>query len=146
MENGGGTPRPPLPLLISERLAKVSRGACRMTSSVQLPALGNLSPGQRVPAIHVTAHNASLHSDNKIHDDEVAKRYGFSGGLVPGVTVYAYMAQPLAAVAGAGWLQHGGATVAFVHPLYEGDETAANAECQPADAQSADRIAFDLWA
>ncbi|HLZ70827.1 MAG TPA: hypothetical protein VKV26_13075 [Dehalococcoidia bacterium] len=117
-----------------------------MTSSVQLPALGNLSPGQRVPAIHVTAHNASLHSDNKIHDDEVAKRYGFAGGLVPGITVYAYMAQPLAAVAGARWLSHGGATVSLVHPLYEGDATTANAEVLPSDAHEQGRIGFDLWA
>lgn len=117
-----------------------------MTSSTGLAELRHLQPGERLPPVRLHAHNASLHSDNKIHDDEVAKRYGFSGGLVPGVTVYAYMAQPLAAVAGTGWLQHGGATVAFVHPLYEGDETTANAERLPADAPSPDRITFDLWA
>ncbi len=117
-----------------------------MTSSPGLADLGRLKPGDRLPPARLHAHNASLHSDNKIHDDDVAKKYGFSGGLVPGVTVYAYMAQPLAAMAGADWLSHGGATVAFIHPLYEGDETTANAEVLPAEAQRPGRIAFDIWA
>lgn len=117
-----------------------------MTSSTGLAGLGRMQPGDRLPPAHLRAHNASLQSDNKIHDDEVARRYGFAGGLVPGVTVYAYMAQPLAAVAGAEWLSHGGATVAFIHPLYEGDETTANAEVSPADARQPGRITLDLWA
>src|SRR5260370_26517686 len=39
----------------------------------------------------VQAHNPSKQSENKIHDDTVARRFGFSGGLVPGVDVMAYM-------------------------------------------------------
>ena len=39
----------------------------------------------------VVAFNSARHSENKMHDDTVAKRYGFSGGLVPGVDVMAYM-------------------------------------------------------
>ena len=39
----------------------------------------------------VEAFNASKESENKIHDDAVARRFGFRGGLVPGVDVYAYM-------------------------------------------------------
>ena len=39
----------------------------------------------------VEAYNTAHFSENKIHDDEVARRYGFSGGLVPGVDVMAYM-------------------------------------------------------
>ncbi len=116
-----------------------------MTSSLDLPGLRQFQPGERLPPARMQAHNASLHSDNKIHDDEVAKRYGFAGGLVPGITVYAYMAQPLAAAAGARWLSHGGATVSFIHPLYEGDNTAANAEVLESDA-SQTRVSFDLWA
>ncbi|HEY7293894.1 MAG TPA: hypothetical protein VH916_02590 [Dehalococcoidia bacterium] len=117
-----------------------------MTSSLDLPAVPRLQPGDRLPPAHVRAHNASLHSDNKIHDDAVARRYGFAGGLVPGITVYAYMAQPLAAAAGARWLSHGGSTVSFVHPLYEGDETTANAELLPAESPANGRMTFDLWA
>jgi len=39
----------------------------------------------------LVAFNTALDSENKIHDDDVARRFGFSGGLVPGVDVYAYL-------------------------------------------------------
>src|SRR5262245_46169653 len=39
----------------------------------------------------VTAFNTATASTNKIHDDDVARQYGFHGGLVPGVDVYAYL-------------------------------------------------------
>ena len=39
----------------------------------------------------VSAYNTSKLSENKIHDDTVARKFGFSGGLVPGVDVMAYM-------------------------------------------------------
>jgi len=40
----------------------------------------------------VSAFNTAVTSENKIHDDDVARRFGFTGALVPGVEVYAYMA------------------------------------------------------
>ena len=46
---------------------------------------------RRIAPYRVSAYNTSKHSENKMHDDTVAKRYGFSGGLVPGVDVMAYM-------------------------------------------------------
>ena len=39
----------------------------------------------------VKAYNTATESTNKIHDDDVARTYGFRGGLVPGVDVYAYL-------------------------------------------------------
>jgi hypothetical protein len=33
----------------------------------------------------VEAYNLSHASENKIHDDQIARMLGFSGGLVPGV-------------------------------------------------------------
>ncbi len=45
----------------------------------------------RLETYRVSAYNTSKQSENKIHDDAVARRYGFSGGLVPGVDVMAYM-------------------------------------------------------
>jgi hypothetical protein len=33
----------------------------------------------------VSAYNTAAASDNKIHNDSVARRFGFRGGLVPGV-------------------------------------------------------------
>ena len=46
-----------------------------------------------VPAAYeVRAFNGAAASENKIHDDTVAQRFGFRGALVPGVAVFAYMA------------------------------------------------------
>ena len=36
----------------------------------------------------VSAYNTAHDSENKIHDDATARRFGFGGGLVPGVDVY----------------------------------------------------------
>jgi acyl dehydratase len=70
----------------------------------------------------ITARNTSKQSENLIHDDATARRYGFGGGLVPGVTVYAYLTHPLVAEFGAAWLDRGTATVRFVKPIFDGDE------------------------
>jgi hypothetical protein len=66
------------------------------------------------------AFNQATASENKIHSDEVARRYGFRGGLVPGVTVYAYLVHPALASWGLYWLERGTATVALKKPLYDG--------------------------
>ncbi len=39
----------------------------------------------------VEAYNTAKPSENQMHDDSVAQKYGFKGGLVPGVDVLAYM-------------------------------------------------------
>ena len=41
------------------------------------------------PPFTLQAHNTAVASENRMHDDAVAREYGFSGGLVPGVDVYA---------------------------------------------------------
>ena len=69
----------------------------------------------------VTAFNASKESENKIHDDAVARRFGFSGGLVPGVDVYAYMTHLPVARWGRAWLERGTAECRFLKPVYDGD-------------------------
>ncbi|MGH7278011.1 MAG: hypothetical protein ACREJG_04915 [Candidatus Rokuibacteriota bacterium] len=79
-------------------------------------------PAQRLPEYRVKAKNTSANGENAIHDDAVAQRYGFAGALVPGVTVYAYLTQPLAAAYRAAWLVRGTATVRFVRPVFEGEE------------------------
>ncbi|HEX6422305.1 MAG TPA: hypothetical protein VFZ79_02430 [Acidimicrobiales bacterium] len=70
----------------------------------------------------IVARNTATTSANKIHDDEVARRYGFAGGLVPGVDVYAYMAHVPAEAWGLDWLERGTLRARFVAPVYEGDE------------------------
>lgn len=67
------------------------------------------------------AHNTATHSDNKIHDDEVARKFGFTGGLVPGVDVYAYLTHPPAEAWGLDWLERGTMRGRFLSPVYEGE-------------------------
>jgi hypothetical protein len=69
----------------------------------------------------VLAHNTATQSDNKIHDDEVARRFGFTGGLVPGVDVYAYLTHLPASTWGLEWLERGTMRGRFHTPVYEGD-------------------------
>lgn len=77
---------------------------------------------RELPPYAVVAHNGATRSDNKIHDDEVARQYGFSGGLVPGVTVYAYMTHPIVSAWGLPWLERGTMSARFLKPFYEGEE------------------------
>jgi hypothetical protein len=77
-----------------------------------------------VQVLHrVRARNLATASANKIHDDEVAQRYGFAGGLVPGVDVYAYATHAIVEQLGAAWLTNGSATLKLVHPVYDGRRT-----------------------
>lgn len=66
------------------------------------------------------ARNLSHASENRIHDDEVARRFGFAGGLVPGVEVYAYMTHLPVARWGVAWLERGTAECRFAKPVYDG--------------------------
>lgn len=68
----------------------------------------------------VVAFNTATASANKIHDDAVASRLGFRGGLVPGVDVYAYLCHPPAAARGLPWLEHGTMRARFHQPVYDG--------------------------
>jgi acyl dehydratase len=78
--------------------------------------------GMALPRHTIRAHNDATASANKIHDDTVAAQYGFRGGLVPGVTVYAYMTYPLVQSFGEAWLTRGTATVQLARPFYHGDQ------------------------
>jgi acyl dehydratase len=69
----------------------------------------------------VQAFNTATESTNKIHDDAVARTYGFRGGLVPGVDVYAYLCHLPAARWGTAWLASGSISARFRTPVYDGD-------------------------
>jgi acyl dehydratase len=69
----------------------------------------------------VTAHNTSKLSENKIHDDTVARRFGFSGGLVPGVDVFAYMTHLPVEKWGRAFIERGLIDARFVKPVYDGE-------------------------
>jgi hypothetical protein len=69
----------------------------------------------------VSAYNTSKLSENKIHDDAVARKFGFSGGLVPGVDVFAYMVHLPVAKWGRAFLERGLIEARFVKPVYDGE-------------------------
>jgi acyl dehydratase len=71
---------------------------------------------------HVRAVNTAVDHENKIHDDAVAAQYGFRGGLVPGVTVYGYLAQAVVEHFGVDWLERGAMDVRFHKPVYHDDD------------------------
>jgi hypothetical protein len=80
------------------------------------------------PLTHsVEAYNTATVSENKIHDDTVAKQFGFAGGLVPGVDVYAYMTHLPVARWGRAWLERGTAECRFSRPVYDGDRVSVSA-------------------
>ena len=74
-----------------------------------------------LPPYHVAAYNTAKSSENKIHDDATAKRFGFKGGLVGGVHVYAYMSHMPVQRWGRAWLERGTGEARFGKPVYEGD-------------------------
>ena len=77
----------------------------------------------RIEPYRVSAYNTSKHSENKMHDDTVAKRYGFDGGLVPGVDVMAYMMHLPVAKWGRDFLARGLIEARFIKPVYDGELT-----------------------
>jgi hypothetical protein len=44
---------------------------------------GETGMTSRIEPYRVSAYNTARQSENKMHDDTVAKRFGFSGGLCP---------------------------------------------------------------
>ena len=75
----------------------------------------------RLETYRVSAYNTAKQSENKMHDDTVARRFGFSGGLVPGVDVMAYMMHLPVAKWGRAFLERGLIEARFVKPVYDGE-------------------------
>lgn len=76
------------------------------------------------------AFNTATFSENRIHADDVASRFGFTGGLVPGVDVFAYLTHAPVALWGRDWLSEGRMTARFGKPVYDGDEAVLTAREQ----------------
>ena len=81
----------------------------------------------------VTAYNATHDSENKIHDDAVARRFGFAGGLVASAEIYAYMTQGPVRRWGRAWIEHGASECRFLKPVYDGDVASVTATEADAD-------------
>jgi hypothetical protein len=73
----------------------------------------------------VEAYNTAVDSTNRMHDDDVARTYGFRGGLVPGVDVWAYMTRPCVDRWGRDFLMHSLMEARFVAPVYDGEVVVA---------------------
>src|SRR5262245_59450085 len=105
---------PPAPCRYSEKVHAASHaslvrqgGAPSLTLAAwhmeSLMTTPQYTVGMTLPVHRIQAHNNATASANKIHDDAVAAQYGFRGGLVQGVTVYAYMTYPLVQSFGEAW-------------------------------------------
>ena len=80
-----------------------------------------LVTGSPLPEGRVRARNLHRDSANRIHDDTTARRHGYAGALVAGVTLYGYLARLAVAAWGLDWLERGTASVRFLRPVYDGD-------------------------
>ena len=71
------------------------------------------------------ARNWATESENRIHADDVALQYGFRGGLVPGVTSFAYVAEAAVDAFGMEWLGQGRMSLRLHRPVYNGEPVRA---------------------
>src|SRR5260370_6894631 len=103
--------------------------ASRTTPSMSSPICGSITAfdartemtSPPLGPYRVSAYNTAHDSENKIHDDAVARRFGFGGGLVPGVDVYGYMTHLPVMRWGRAWLERGTPECRFFKPVYDGD-------------------------
>ncbi len=71
---------------------------------------------------NVRARNFSESSENRIHSDQAAQKFGFRGALVPGVAVYGHLVHPLVDKYGPAWLDRSVDELRLLKPAYDGDE------------------------
>src|SRR4051794_40347370 len=101
--------------------------ASRITRCISSPIFGCTTASNSEDSMsalapyRVKAFNTAHDSENKIHDDATAKRFGFGGGLVPGVDVYGYMSHMPVMRWGRAWLERGSAECRFLKPVYDGE-------------------------
>ena len=74
----------------------------------------NFTLNETLPDYELTANNFAEEAENKIHNSDVAPRFGFKGGLVPGVGDHAYMTRPVVQALGRTWLEEG--TIRRIEP------------------------------
>lgn len=99
--------------------------------------------GSELPEYAAQAAMPAEGSENKIHEDGLARELGFRGGLVPGVTVYAWMTHPVVAAVGLPWLERGEFSVRFSKPAYFGERVRVHSRVA---AKSVDAITFEVRA
>ena len=100
----------------------IPSGAKGIFDPAQVMASGAKPDRLRVMSMtyRVEAYNLSHASENRIHDDATAQRFGFTGGLVPGVEVFAYCCHPAVERWGRDFLRRGEISAGFQKPVYDG--------------------------
>jgi acyl dehydratase len=101
-----------------------------------------------LPFLRIRALNTAPDSENRIHQDGVAAEYGFRAGLVPGVTIYGYMASAVMERLGVEWLGRGSIDVRFFEPFYEGEEVAVSITDLPVErikVEAGSRASATAW-
>ena len=79
-------------------------------------------PGTGSPQPYdAVAVNLDPEADNRIHDDDVARQYGFAGALVPGVELFALATAPYVQAWGEAFLAAGRLDIRFRKPVYDGE-------------------------
>lgn len=82
-----------------------------------------------------------------IHSDEAwAREKGFRAPLAQGMMSTAYVSELMTALLGAGFIQGGAMSVAFIKPVYAGDRLTVHGvvrELRPEDGGT--RVVVDVW-
>lgn len=102
-----------------------------MTAKTAMP---NIEPATDM-IYEVEAYNTAHASENKIHDDVVASQFGFAGGLVPGVDVFAYLTHLPVGRWGRRFLECGQISARFARPVYDGEMARVQAVLDGAEMQ-----------
>ena len=76
----------------------------------------------------IETFNDAENSENRIHSDEMALRFGFKGALVAGVVVFGHMTYLPVKTGGRDWLTVNRAEVRFLKPAYDGEMLAITRE------------------
>lgn len=94
----------------------------------------------RIESFSGRAFNQVPDSENRIHSDDVAREHGFRGGLVPGVTVSAYLLHPAVVAWGLDFLHRGAAHVIVQKPVYDDCAFRVSVVHESADAYDAELL------
>lgn len=92
--------------------------------------------------LQILALNDAEDSENRIHSDEIARRYGFSSALVSGVNLFGYLTQPLVRQYGEQFLHRGMLDVVFLKPAYQNDLLTLRSESLGQESSSRSHVTY----
>jgi hypothetical protein len=78
-----------------------------------------------------------------VHDDEVARRMGYRGALVPGAFLYGHFSRIAVDLWGLPWIERGAMGASFRRPVYNGDDVTVTCARGEGDAIALSMIGQD---